>query len=253
MCRGTWYSGLLPRCVVVDLYSDWSPWKNHTNTRSFQSWPHCTCTYGILNHHGLHTLHPAVRQRAKEDGCHEGSQHWFLQAKPLAQVMPGHLLLLVGFQSVRCPFQTEHHHLKNNKKDSKVLRHVYSGLGCFIIMVVIKCNYYNTTIEGAFGCLDWYQYNTCYYINWLLNPYCNSYQLWACHHGCWCGCWLHSSGSHAGHVGWSLRGWRAGELGESGQWESCACPVGTYGHRWSGFLQQGTESFSYSCSIWGNI
>lgn len=61
----------------------------------------------------LHTLHPAAGQRAKEDGCHEGSQHWFLQAKPLARVMPGHTLLLVGFQSVRCPFQTEHHHLEN--------------------------------------------------------------------------------------------------------------------------------------------
>lgn len=66
--------------------------------------------YDRLNPHGLHTLHPAVRQRAKEDGCHEGSRHWFLQAKPLARVLPGYFLLLVWFQSVRCPFRTEHHH-----------------------------------------------------------------------------------------------------------------------------------------------
>lgn len=66
------------------------------------------------------------------------------------------------------------------------------------------------------------------------------YRLWACHHGCWCGCWLHSSCSLSGHFGWSLQGWQAGEPGESGQWENCACPVGTYGHRWSGFLQQDT-------------
>lgn len=66
------------------------------------------------------------------------------------------------------------------------------------------------------------------------------YRLWASHHGCWCGCWLHSSCSLSGHFGWSLQGWQAGEPGESGQWENCACPVGTYGHRWSGFLQQDT-------------
>lgn len=40
----------------------------------------------------------------------------FLQAKPLARVMPGHLLLLVRFQFVRCPFQTEHLHLGDKEK-----------------------------------------------------------------------------------------------------------------------------------------
>lgn len=78
--------------------------------------------YDTLNPHALHTLHPAMGQKAKEDGCHEGSQHWFLQAKPLARVMPGHLLLLVGIQSVRCPFQTEHHHLHNKTKQRKTVK-----------------------------------------------------------------------------------------------------------------------------------
>lgn len=66
-------------------------------------------------HSHTHTVHPAAGQRAKEDGCHEGSQHWFLQAKPLARVMPGHLLLLVWLQSARCPFQTEHPHLQHKR------------------------------------------------------------------------------------------------------------------------------------------
>lgn len=78
----------------------------------------------------------------------------------------------------------------------------------------------------------------------LLNPHCNSYRLWPCHRGFWCGCWLHSSGSLSGHFGWSLQGWQAGELGESGQWGNCAGPVGTCGHRWSGFLQQDTYGVS---------
>lgn len=82
-CLGVSYSGPLPvlcgrwfvqHLVTMEIYS---------NEASFQSWPHCTCMYDALNPHGLHTLHPAARQRAKEDG-HEGSQHWFLQAKPLA-------------------------------------------------------------------------------------------------------------------------------------------------------------------------
>lgn len=55
---------------------------------------HCGCIYDTLNPQGsfkhTHTAHPAAGQRAKEDGCHEGSQHWFLQAKPLARVVPGH-------------------------------------------------------------------------------------------------------------------------------------------------------------------
>lgn len=64
------------------------------------------------------------------------------------------------------------------------------------------------------------------------------HQLQACRHGCWCGCWLHSSGSQSGWVGWSPRGWQAGGLAGSGRWESCACPVGTCGRRWSGYLQE---------------
>ncbi len=91
------------------------------------------------------------------------------------------------------------------------------------------------------------------YITRLLNPYYNSYRLRAFHHG-WCGCWLHSSGSPSGHFGWSLQGWQAGEPGESGRWESYVCPVGTYGHRWSEFLQEdAASSLSYSRSVWGNV
>lgn len=70
----------------------------------------------------------------------------------------------------------------------------------------------------------------------------------ACHHG-WCGCWLHSSGSLSGHFGLSLQGWQAGGLGGSGQWENCACPVGTYGHRWSGFLQRIRIEFEFAPAL----
>lgn len=135
--------------------------------------------YDTLNPHGLHTLHPAARQRAKEDGCHEGSQHWFLQAKPLARVMPGHLLLLVSFQSVRCPSQTEHHHLE--RRDRKVLGHVWNRLGCLIIMVLIKWNNYTTTTEGVFvTCLRRAVRVTGTTTHFLFR----SYRFWACHHGC---------------------------------------------------------------------
>lgn len=57
------------------------------------------------------------------NGCHEGSQHWFLQAKPLACVMPGRLLLPLWFSSVRCPFRTEHHHLENREVSEKLQRY----------------------------------------------------------------------------------------------------------------------------------
>lgn len=63
----------------------------------------------------VHThLTSSSGQRAN-NGCHEGSQHWFLQAKPLTRVMPGHLLLPLWSLSFRCPFRTEHHHLENTK------------------------------------------------------------------------------------------------------------------------------------------
>lgn len=82
-----------------------------------------------------------------------------------------------------------------------------------------------------------YKTTTCYYIRWKLSPYCYSYHLQACHHGCW----LHSSGSLSGHFGWSLQEWQAGERVESGQWGNCVGPGGTCGHKWSGFLQQDTK------------
>lgn len=83
------------------------------NEPSFQSWSSVPCMiHGIP---GWYELHQAVGQRDKDDGCHEGSQHWFLQAKPLACVIPGHLRLLVCFPSFRCPFQTVHHHLENKQ------------------------------------------------------------------------------------------------------------------------------------------
>lgn len=71
-----------------------------------------------------------------------------------------------------------------------------------------------------------------------------SYRLWASHHGCWCGCWPRSSGFHSGHFGWSLQEWQADELGESEQWENYAGPTGTYGHRWSGFLQKDKDQLA---------
>lgn len=63
----------------------------------------------------VHTHFTSSSGQRANNGCHEGSQHWFLQAKPLTRVMPGRLLLLLWFSSVRCPFQTEHHHLENRK------------------------------------------------------------------------------------------------------------------------------------------
>lgn len=88
--------GFVQQLVTVEIYS---------NKPSFQSWPHCTRMYDVLTPRGLHTSHPAVRQRAKEDGCHEGSQHWFLQAKPLALAVPGHLLSLVWFRQLDIHFK----------------------------------------------------------------------------------------------------------------------------------------------------
>lgn len=82
-----------------------------------------------------------------------------------------------------------------------------------------------------------------------------SYRLWAFHHGCWCGYWLHSFGSHSGHVGWSLQGWQAGELAGFGRWENYAYPVRIYGHRWSGFLQRDIKFqiltlYQKKCLMW---
>lgn len=60
------------RLVTMEIY---------TNKHDFQS----RRMRDTQNPRGLQTLHSAARQRAKEDGCREGSQHWFLQAKPLAR------------------------------------------------------------------------------------------------------------------------------------------------------------------------
>lgn len=65
MCLGTPFWGPLLQCV---FFLQWLvSMEIYTNERSFQSWRHCTGLYDTLIFHDLHTLHPAARQRAKED------------------------------------------------------------------------------------------------------------------------------------------------------------------------------------------
>lgn len=120
------------------------------------------------------------------------------------------------------------------EETTHVLRKVCWNRLCFFnIIMGIKWNNYSLTTEGVLV--------KCLRRKMVTQTYCNSYRLWACHHVCfWCGCWLRSSCSLSGHLGWSLQEWQAGGPGESGQWESYVCPVGTYGHRWSGFLKHNT-------------
>lgn len=88
---------------------------------------------------------------------------------------------------------------------------------------------------------------SCNSVQWLhdnsrgrvkLNRSPTLYHLRACHPACWCGCWLHSSGSPSPHFGSSHQGWQVDELGESGQWGNYGGPAGTCDHRWSVFLQR---------------
>lgn len=96
----------------------------------------------------------------------------FYKPKPLARVMPGHLLLLTWFQSVRCPFQTEHHHLKTNRRQQQGVE------TCLEQAFIISRN---MTLKKNRGCVchKVEQEEICEYT--FIFYY--SYQLLACHHG----------------------------------------------------------------------